>query len=111
MVRIINCHLREGERGSFVSLEVQGDPELVMSQNSGRWYITAKRAFLSTTFDFEIAQRMVGTQFRGSIIRVQTDPYDFTIPDSGEVIQLSHRYDYSPEESQLTNISLVNQHS
>ena len=107
MVTIIAAHLRESERGSFVSLELMGGPEMVQSQNSGRFYLTAKRCFISTTFNEEQAKAMVGTKFKGSIIRVECEDYGFTLPETGEVIQLNHRWDYSPEEAPAGLVALT----
>ena len=101
MVTVKKVHLREGEKGNFWSLELVGDAELVQSQNTGRFYATVRRCFVSSTFDEPIAKAMVGTKFRGSIIRVEQDPYDFTIPETGEIIRLSHRWDYTPEEKEI----------
>ena len=98
MVTVKEVHLREGERGTFMSLELHGDVELVQSNNTGRFYATIRRCFISSTFDEETAKALVGTKFKGSIVRAEADPYDFTIPETGEVIKLAHRWDYVPEE-------------
>jgi hypothetical protein len=98
MVTVKQVHLREGERGKFYSLELVGDVELVQSQNTGRFYATARRCFISSAFDEVTANELVGTKFRGSIVRVEADPYDFTIPETGEVVKLAHSWDYVPEE-------------
>ena len=97
MVTVKNAHLREGEGGNFMSLEIHGDVELVQSQITGRFYATVRRCFISSTFDEETAKALVGTKFKGSIVRVETEAYDFTIPQTGEVIRLEHRWDYVPE--------------
>lgn len=97
MVTIKNYHLREGEQGSFITLELQGEIELVQSANTGRFYATARRCFISSTFDEPTAKLMVGQQIKGNIERVECDPYDFVIEDTGETIQLGYRYDYVPE--------------
>ena len=34
----------------------------------------------------------------GTIERVQCDPYDYTVPETGEVVALAHSYEYVPEE-------------
>lgn len=107
MVSIVAAHLREGEKGTFVSLELQGPPEMVQSQNSGRFYLTAKRCFISTTFTESQAQALVGTKFKGSIVRVECDAYEFALPETGEVILLSHRWDYSPTEAPAGLVALI----
>lgn len=103
MVTIKAAHLRESEdKGSFVSLELTGDVELVQSQETGRFYATARRCFISSTFDIDTAKQLVGKQLKGNIVRVQCDPYDFTIKDTGEVISLAYSWDYTPEEGQAS---------
>ena len=96
MVRVINAHLREGEKGNYVSLELQGDIVMIQSQNTGRFYATAKRCFVYSTFDLPTAQSLVGQQRQGTIDRIQCDAYDYTIKETGEVIKLAHRYGYVP---------------
>ena len=98
MVTVKNYHLREGERGEFISLELEGDIEMVQSTNTGRFYATTRRCFISSTFDEATAQKMVGKQIPGSIVRMQCDTYDYTIPETGETIQLGFTYAYLPEE-------------
>lgn len=99
MVKIINAHLREGENGkNYVSLELQGDLTMVQSSNTGRFYATAKKCFLFSTFSEKEAKELIGSKIPGSIERVESDPYDFTIPQTGEVIKLAHTYTYSPIE-------------
>lgn len=98
MVKIIAAHLRQGERGPFVSLELQGDIELIQAQATGRYYATAKRAFISSTFDPETAKLFIGTNMPGSIQRVPCEPYIFKVPNSGEEITMTFRYGYQPEE-------------
>ena len=98
MVTIVNAHLRKGDNGNYVSLELQGDITLVQSQNTGRFYATAKRCFMFSTFNEETAMSLIGTKIPGSIERVECDAYDFTVPETGEVIKLAHTYTFKPAE-------------
>lgn len=84
----------------FVSLILEGDLELILSQQSGRFYATTRRCSISSTFDESTAAIMVGKQIPGNIQKKECEPYDYTITDTGEVIKLSHRYEYVPEEVQ-----------
>jgi hypothetical protein len=97
MVKVISAVLREGPKGPFVSLELMGDLELVQSQNTGRFYATAKRCSIGSTFSLETAKGLVGQQLPGSINRVACDPYLYTLPEGGQTITLSHSYAYVPE--------------
>ena len=98
MITVKAAHLREGQEKSFVSLELSGDLELVQSQNTGRFYATARKCFISSTFDLPTAQLFVGKQIPGNIVRVQAEPYDYTL-ESGETITLAHSYAYRPDEA------------
>lgn len=83
MIPVINAHLRAGEKGPYISLEIQGDIILIQSQNTSRFYATARR--------------LIGTQMLGTITRTQCEPFEFTIPETGEVISLAHNYEFVPE--------------
>lgn len=98
MVKIIGYALRTNkDNGLFVSLQLQGDIVMVQSQETGRFYATAKKASISSTFSEEEAQALVGKEMPGRIEKVACEPYEYTIEDTGEVISLSHRWEYLPE--------------
>ena len=98
MVTVINYHLRKSKDGrDFVTLTLQGDLELVQSMETGKFYATARNCSITSTFDEKIAETLIGTKMPGFIRRVESDPYDFTILETGEVIKLAHSYEYSPE--------------
>ena len=98
MVTVKAAHLRgEGSEKSFVALELSGDLELVQSQNTGRFYATTRRCFIPSTFDIKTAEQFVGKQMPGKIVRVDSDPYDYEIHETGETIRMAHTYEYHPE--------------
>lgn len=100
MVKIVDFAVRQNSEGKeFVSLKLEGDPEFVQSMQTGRFYLTAKRCSVTSTFDEETAQSLIGTKMPGSIIRVECDPYDYTVPETGEIISLAHTYQYVPPEA------------
>jgi len=99
MVTIINYAIREnGEGKSFVSLELQGEIEVIQSSQTGKFYATAKRCAIPSTFTEDIARTLVGKQIKGRIDRVQCEAYEYTVKETGEVISLTHTYAYNPEE-------------
>lgn len=105
MVTIFNYAVRNNSDGStFVSLILQGDLEMVQSKETGRFYATARTCSISSTFDEKTAALMVGKQLPGSIIKEQCDSYEYTVPESGELITLSHRYVYSPTEQIVVDV-------
>ena len=98
MVTVVDVKQRMNQKGeSFYALVLQGGLELVKSRETGNYYATAKRASITTTFDEMTCKSLIGQQIPGSIQRVETDPYDFTIKETGEIISLSHRWVYLKE--------------
>ena len=113
MVTITNALQKKGEMKDFTLLELKGEVELMQSMQTGKFYATAKRCFIPSTFTEEEAKALIGTRLEGSIIRIESDPYDFTIRDTGEVIKIAHSYSYLPpapvlgvERSEFTNSEL-----
>jgi hypothetical protein len=99
MVRITNYQRRVTEQGKeFFTLELQGGIEVVKSQETGRSYMTAKKASMSCTFDELTCQSLLGTELPGAVKKVQCEEYSYTIRETGEVITLSHRFEYTDTE-------------
>ena len=100
MVTVVGYSLRtqkEGDKKQYIALEIEGEIEAVQSQNSGRFYVTVRRCTISSTFDEATAERMVGKQMAGSIERVSCQAYDYTMPETGEVVKMGYRWEYRPE--------------
>lgn len=98
MVKVIDYKSRETSEGkAFFVLILQGGLEVIKSM-SGNVYATAKRASLPTTFDADFCKSLIGVPMPGTIDKVQCEPYEYTIPETGEVVILSHRYEYCEEE-------------
>jgi hypothetical protein len=98
MVTITGYRLAKNkdEKG-FIVLELSGDIEMVQSMETGNFYATARKASITSTFSEETAKGLVGTKMPGKIVRTESDPYDYTVAETGEVIKLAHRYEYKPE--------------
>ena len=77
----------------FYGLIVQSGAMAVKSKKSGRLYFTAKTAFVATTFDEETASSLIGVEFEGTIKKIQTDPYEYIIEETGEIIEMTHRWE------------------
>ena len=84
---------------TFVLLELSGGLELVQSQNTGKFYATSRKCRIPSTFNADVAKLMVGQQIDGDIVRVESDPYDYTNKTTGEIITLTHSYAYRPKGS------------
>jgi hypothetical protein len=109
MVRIVNYQKRTTEEGKvFFTLELQGGIEIVKSQETGKQYITARKANMSCTFDELTCQSLIGTELPGSVRKVNCEEYEYTIKETGEIITLSHRYEYVEQETQVNTPQMSN---
>jgi hypothetical protein len=97
MVRIVDVLPTVNGKGEeFFMLQVQGSVEMVQSKETGRFYATAPKGRVSCTFDEQTARSLIGEQMPGKIVKVTCDPYEYVTED-GEILQLSHRWEYTPE--------------
>ena len=102
MVTIIDYKMRQNKDGEdFFTLVVEGDVELIRSQESGKFYATARKCSITSTFNETTCKSLVGKKLPGSIEKMQCDPYDYTIKETGETIQLSFTYLYNPDSATL----------
>ena len=98
MVTIVDFKERQNADGeSFFALILEGDLTMIQSSNTGNWYATAKRASITSTFNEERCKQLIGSQMPGRIVRVSCEEYEYTIPETGEVVYLEHRYEFVPE--------------
>ena len=72
---------------------------MVQSSNTGKFYATVRKCRIPSTFEAKIAEKMIGQTIEGSIVKVETEPYIFTSPVTGEALQLQHAYSYKPKDS------------
>jgi hypothetical protein len=98
MVRIIDYKASLNAKGKeFISLKLQGGIETVQSRETGRLYLTAKTCYISTTFSESVAMDLVGSELPGTVEKIACDPYAYTVKETGEVILLTHKYEYSAD--------------
>lgn len=106
MVRIVNYIKRESDDGrEFFVLELQGGVEIVKSQQTQKNYITARKTTIPSTFDEMTCQSLIGSELPGKVVKVECDPYEYTIKDTGEVIVLTHSYEYMEEDQAVVERS------
>lgn len=104
MVTITNYTKRKKEDGTtFCVLEINSGIELIQSQTTGQYYATAKKCYIPATFDEAVCRSLKGTMMQGCIKKVECEPYQYTIKETGEEILLNHRYEYSPEEDFMSS--------
>ena len=103
MVRIINYKQREREDGTtFFLLELQGGVEMVLSKETGQYYATAKKAFITSTFDEVTCQALIGSEMNGNVVKKEVEPYTYVVKETGEELVLTHRWVYVPEDTTTT---------
>ena len=108
MVKIIGAKQSQNVDGKpFVSLKLQGGIEAVQSQETGKMYLTARTCWIPSTFDVATAKSLIGQDLPGSVQKVATEPYEYTIRQTGEVIMLSHKYEFFPIEEQASPSSIL----
>lgn len=110
MVTVVSYATRENLDGEeYIVLVLQGELEMIQSKETGRFYATARKATITSTFDERTAGALVGTQIPGKIIKVSCEPYEWVVPESGELVTLEYRYEYIPEgtESKVIKPSIV----
>ena len=99
MVTIVNFEKRQSKTGNeFLALILQGGVEMVRSAETGQFYATVKRCSVPSTLDEATCTQMIGSQLDGSIQKLSCDPYEYVVPETGEVIELSHRWSFVPAE-------------
>jgi len=104
MVRVIDYNTIKTLAGKeFNLLIVQGGIESLVSAKTGRIYLTMRKANVSTTFDEASCKSLIGTELKGSVERVDCEPYEYTVKETGEIITLKHNWQYVDED--LVNAS------
>jgi len=108
MVKIVDYKTYQKEDGTeFYSLVLQSGVEAVKSRETGRTYLTARAARIACTFDEETCESLKGTELPGSIKKVEVEPYEYTVPTTGETITLSHRYEYLDEQESIVKDNVI----
>jgi hypothetical protein len=108
MVKIVGFKTFERKNGSeFCALIVQGGIEVVKSRETGRTYFTARKVNVSCTFDEEMCESLIGSDFPGSIQKVEVEAYQYAIPETGEMVTLTHSYQYVSEEENVVKSNVV----
>lgn len=99
MVTIVNFEKRQSKTGKeFLALILQGGVEMMRSAETGQFYATVKRCSVPSTLDEATCKLMIGSQLDGSIQKLSCDPYEYVVPETGDVIELSHRWSFVPAE-------------
>jgi len=79
----------------------------LLREESGRTYLTARTTNLACTFNEITCKSLIGTQLPGQIRKVEVDPYDYTDRTTGEIVEMTHRYEYLSDEDAIINDNVI----
>ena len=109
MVSVIGYQSVEKESGEdFLMLVLQGGIEAVKSQATGKMYFTARTVKVPATFDEATCKSLIGSQFEGTIVKVPSDSYEYTIKETGEIVTINHRYEFVTGVDAILKEQVVN---
>lgn len=108
MVRVIGYYENERSNGEkFYSLSIQGGIEMVRSVETGNYYATVRKTRITSTFDEATCKALIGSEMPGRIVKQECDPYEYTVEETGEVIELYHNYRYLPDELESQEAAIL----
>ena len=108
MVTISGYRKRKNAEGiEFCALILMGGIELIRSTITGQYYATAWKTSITSTFPEEICKHLVGEKLPGTIEKIETEPYEYAIPSTGECITLSHKYRFNADPNSPTMEEVV----
>ena len=105
MVTITGLEKRKAANGKeFNVLNLLGSIEVVVSKETGKPYLTARKTSIPCTFDEVMAKTLIGQTLPGEIERMEVDEYEFVVPGTKKKIKLTHSYRYSAEPATITEV-------
>src|SRR5574343_415474 len=91
----------------YKKIEKEDQTTFFLLEVTGRVYLTARKAFVSCSFDEITCQGLVGSKIDGAITKIEVEPYQFVIKETGEIITRNHGYEYVSEEEMILNENLI----
>jgi hypothetical protein len=86
-------------------LNLQSSTEVVVSKETGKPYLTARKTSIPCTFDDVMAKSLIGLTLPDEIERVKVEPYEFKVPGIKRKIKLTHSYRYSAEPATISEVA------
>lgn len=108
MVKIIDVKTITTETGkAFSMLVVQGGLEPLVSNKTGKIYLTMRKANVPTTFDAITCNSLIGTELPGKVEKVACEPYEYTVKETGEIMTLKHNWQYKDDDYVNANSQVI----
>jgi hypothetical protein len=102
MVTVIDYSIRKNKDGEpFCSLMLHGGIVMVKSKETGRYYATAQKCSIPSTFDEQTCKSMIGEKIAGTVQKQSCETYEFADKGTGEIIKLNHHWVYLPEGASM----------
>jgi hypothetical protein len=57
-------------------------------------YFKAQTVFVNKTFDEQTVSSLIGAEFEGTIKKLKIEPYENTIEETCEIIEMKHRLEH-----------------
>lgn len=110
MVKIIGVKTITTENGKeFSMLVIQGEIEPLVSNKTGKIYLTMRTANLPTTFDVEASRTLIGRELPGRVAKVECEPYEYIVKETGEILILKHNWQYIDDDLIKTHEQVISQ--
>lgn len=87
---------RNNSKGeTFFVIQVSGGNEFITSKDTGKVYLSSKKATIPTSFSQQQCEAILGSEFTGQILKEQCEPYSF-FDDNGTEHTRDFRYVFVP---------------
>lgn len=103
MVTVIDYYTKQSEDSTYNTLILEGEPEFVISPKTGMPYARASKCHVYSALSEEQCKAIIGKTFPGNIEKVECEPYEYTVPETGEVLELDYSYQFVPANSPKEN--------
>lgn len=103
MVTVIDYYTKQTEDSTYNALILEGEPEFVTSPKTGMPYARASKCHVYSALSEEQCKAIIGKTFPGNIEKVKCEPYEYTVPETGEVLELDYSYQFVPVNSPKEN--------
>ena len=102
MVTVVDYVKQKTEDGKeFIRLLLQGDDLTLCTTDAGRVYAKVSKASIIAAISEEVAKQQIGKKLKGTIEKVDSEPWTYVNKETGEERILNFRYHYNPSGTSL----------